>query len=314
MAWRRVFWITAFLLSGCGRPPAEAPVVVASIFPLADVTRQLAGGQIQVLALMPAGASPHTFDPSPDKVRMVAEAPVIVRIGGPGDGWLDGLLTSSEGEVVTAMKLTKLLPATHHHEDEDEPEHEGGEPAALEHHGPEGEDLHAFDPHVWLDPMRVRNDLAPAIAKVLQTAFPKESEGIKLRLVRFQLQMDNLDQELRQTLAGVSSRRYIATHSAWQYFDERYGLELAATVERQAGSAPSAQWLRDVVETARREKVPAIFAEQQLSRQLVDVVSQEADLRVGMLDPLGGEGVEGRDSYGALLRYNAAELARGLAP
>ncbi|MBI2299326.1 MAG: zinc ABC transporter substrate-binding protein [Armatimonadetes bacterium] len=294
-------------LAGCRdrtpAPPAApvgGPTAVATIFPLADITRQIAGDGFTVLSLVPAGASPHTFEPAPAQVKSIADAVVIVRAGGGADRWIQGLLGGSKGCVVTAMGVTRLLPAV---VDPDEPP----PPAS----GPDV-DLFKSDPHVWLDPIRVRDDIAPAIAEALKQAAPAEAAGIDGRLKTCQAGLTKLDADIRALLAGCSEKRYIATHAAWAYLNERYGLELAATVEEQPGRDPSAQWLKQVIDVAQQKHVKAIFAEQQLSDKLVKVVAAETGMHAGVLDPEGGEGVAGRDSYGELLLYNARQLAEGL--
>jgi ABC-type Zn uptake system ZnuABC Zn-binding protein ZnuA len=289
--------LTAALTAGCRRAAPTAvparPVVVATIFPLAAIARQLVGDAADVTTLLPAGASPHTFELTPDSARRIARASLVLRIGPGADEWLDAALTGGHSPVFTAMEHTKLI---------------AGDPEADEHPNLKLDN----DPHCWLDPLRMRDDLAPAMAEALGTALPQLQASLPAALKQLQADLTSLDAKLRATLAGLTDRRYIGAHPAWRYFDQRYELDCVATVEPVGGTEPSAQWLKQVVEIAKRDKVRCVFTEVQLSDKLVRAVAGECGAKVGVLDEVGGEGVAGRDSYDALLAFDAQQLAEGL--
>lgn len=299
----------ALLAVSCGRraePPAPAPVaaaplsITATIFPLADLTAELAGDVATVDCLVPAGATPHTFDLRPQQARQIADARLIVRVGSGYDDWLKSALAGSRAEVVTAMETTSLLRATAQDD-------AGDEHAEHEHHE-HGVD----DPHVWLDPIRVRDDIAPAIAAALTRAVPARAADFARRLEALQAELTLLDDELRAELRPLTDRRYIASHAGWNYFNQRYELTQVAAIELAPGAAPSARWRREVIDLARAQKVRAVFVESQLNPSAAEAVARDAGLRLGALDPFGGPAIEGRDSYAAMMRYNAAQVKAGL--
>src|SRR5262245_9071809 len=64
--WWRPVTVAAALYSLTLASPAAATVrVVATIFPLADIVRQIGNGAVDVATLLPPGASPHSFEPTP---------------------------------------------------------------------------------------------------------------------------------------------------------------------------------------------------------------------------------------------------------
>src|SRR5690554_3373920 len=82
------------------------PLVVVSIHPYFDLVRQIAGDLVEVVKLLPAGTSPHNFDPSPRSVQQVSRADLFIRNGGSGlDDWLLPLVTASGS---TAPMLTMM--------------------------------------------------------------------------------------------------------------------------------------------------------------------------------------------------------------
>ncbi|HEX7503154.1 MAG TPA: metal ABC transporter substrate-binding protein, partial [Acidobacteriota bacterium] len=83
-------WLLAAWLLFPGTAAAQGPLVLAAtIFPAADIARHVAGPGVRVIQILPAGASPHTFDLTPGQLRELQAARIIFKIGGVDD-WIDG--------------------------------------------------------------------------------------------------------------------------------------------------------------------------------------------------------------------------------
>lgn len=281
------------LLFGVASPARPAPlaIVVATIPPLADVAGQLGGDLIEVEALLPPGASPHTFEPRPAQVRSIARAKLLVAVGAGLDEWALRLASDGNAQVLFAAEAVERAGL-------------GLPSGADEHgHGTAG----AIDPHVWLDPVAVRDAIAPALAEALIELLPEHAGSIRENLEAFQRQLDAVDQEVRALLDALPERAFISYHSAWGYFARRYGLREVASVAGFPGQEPSARWIASVVETARRHGVRVIFAEPQLSPKAAQVIADEIGGEVLLLDPLGGGELS---RYVDLIRFNASALAK----
>jgi ABC-type Zn uptake system ZnuABC Zn-binding protein ZnuA len=83
-------------------------------------------------------------------------------------------------------------------------------------------------------------------------------------------------------------------------------------VEEFPGKEPSAKWLEELVKLADLHNIRVIFAEPQLGNRVAEVIASEIGGKVLLLDPLGGEGVPGRESYLELIRYNAEIFRQAL--
>src|SRR5512145_3554851 len=66
----------------------ERVKVAATIFPLYDIVRQVAGPVADVVLILPPGASPHTFEPTPAGVRALAGAGALFVVGHGLDAWV----------------------------------------------------------------------------------------------------------------------------------------------------------------------------------------------------------------------------------
>jgi ABC-type Zn uptake system ZnuABC Zn-binding protein ZnuA len=144
---------------------------------------------------------------------------------------------------------------------------------------------------------RVLSQIDPAQA----AAYAERGEGVRQAL-------QALHEEILQATQPLRQRRFIAMHSAWTYFAPRYGLEQVAVIEPFPGREPSPRYLAELAKLMRREGVKAVVIEPQLATTAAHALARETGARVAMLDPTGGPGVPGRDSYFALMRYNLTAL------
>lgn len=319
-----VLFAIAFLMGtaavpGPGLPvagAAPAPVrVVTTIYPYASMVEAIGGHHVTVTHLLPAGASPHTFEPRPSQIRDVARAQLVISNGAQLDDWIAPLIAAGNprGEWLVLTDGIALLPWTgsagagesHGHPDDEAD------------HGHDGDDGHghghgAFDPHIWLDPILVRDELAPRITDALTRLAPEHRASFEDNLARFQRELDALDADIREILAPVTRRRFISHHSAWRYFAARYGLEEAASISPSPGREPSAQWLARLTDLSRQLGVTTVLAEPQLNPQAARIIAEEIGGHVLLLDPLGGPSLPERSTYTELLRFNARILAEAL--
>jgi len=316
-----ILTMLCFSLQGCSLHKEAGPLktdlidsrvnIVTSIFPLADILQNIGGELVEVTTLLPAGASPHTYEPTVEQARTVARADLIVYVGGGLDDWILKLASVAEKEVVIIEVMDFLegfvlpsgpagMPAdeeeVHDHEDEEDDDH-----------------FHGFyDPHVWTDPFLVKEKIAPSLAEILAGLKPEIKSEVMHNLEIFQGELQALHEEITATVRSFTRKHFIAYHCAWNYYASRYGLKVVANVEEFPGKEPSAKWLSELVELAREHNVSIIFAEPQLSNKVANVIAAEIDGKVLILDPLGGKGLTGRDSYIRLMRYNTEIFQKGL--
>ena len=294
--------------------------VVTTIFPWAAILQSLGGELVQVTVLLPAGSSPHTYEPTVEQAKAVVGADLLVYTGGGLDDWILKMAAAAEGEstVVEILKLLtgSLLPFNAEEtvgEDaivELTAEQFGETPGETQKHISRGHSY--FDPHVWTDPLLVQEKIAPALTEILAALQPENEDQFRKNLEMFQDELHALHTELAAALHSFAGKRFICYHSSWNYFAARYGLGKPVPVEEFPGQEPAAKWLAELVELARESGVQVVFAEPQLSRKAADIIAAEFGGQVLILDPLGGEGLPGRDSYCGLMRYNLEVFLEGL--
>ncbi len=326
---RRIVFLLLLLMIvtfavGCDLPGNdldEKPslTVITTIYPLADITRQLGGDAVNVICLLPTGASPHTYEPTVDQARLISEAQMFIFIGAGLDDW-GADLAHAAGPGLHLLDLSTSVTLLEEGSysmpgligDQVVSTSETGlsdlqdEEVAHEHR--QG----TMNPHYWLDPVVVSDQICPSIFQELVSLLPDEEAYFKERLDNYCDELTLLDEEIKTNVASFSSRKFIAFHSAWQYFASRYNLDQAAVIAGSPGREPSAGWMADLIDLVERGQIKAVFAEPQFAQDLAVRVAEEGGIKVHILDPLGGENIPGRETYLSLMRYNLAVFREAL--
>lgn len=280
---------------GCSRQESTGKLkVAATIFPLADFVKNVAGDKVEIITLLPPGASPHTQELSPKVMKKVSGARLLVANGAGLDFWIVDAVKNAAGSDMVVVDTSSALEGNLISGDEHDEHDEGG-----------------VNPHFWLDPVLAQKQVE-AIAAGLAMVDPDNKEFYLDNAAGYTAELKSLDEEIRNTTQSFSSREFITFHPAWAYFAMRYELVEAAVIEEAPGKEPSAAYIKEVVDIAKALKVKAIFAEPQFSTKAADAIAADSGAKVLLLDPIGGSGLEGRGSYIALMRYNVAQMAEAM--
>lgn len=275
-----------------GKTPALE--LAATLFPVADIVRHIAGPGARVIQILPAGASPHTFDLTPGQARQLQDSRLIFKIGGVDD-WIDGIGESLPRAVIVSLqKNVPLLPFR-------EDGHDHGRHSAR---GPE-----EFDPHYWLSAANGAI-MARNIAATLAAADPGRAALYNANCRAYVRELAGLDRDIKRELAGLQTNKMIVFHDAWRYFAAAYGLEIVSVFQSSPGREPTPRDLGDLYDRARKSGVKAVFSEPQLPASNLEPMLEDLGLKMVVLDPLGG--IAPGDSYVNLLLRNARAIRRAL--
>ena len=116
--------------------------------------------------------------------------------------------------------------------------------------------------------------------------------------------MDELHISIASTVEKFKTRKYVSFHPAWDYFARQYGLESVGVIEEAPGRRPTPRKIKKIISLIKKHDIRAVFAEPQLNPKVAEVIAREADVKVLLLDPMGGSNIKDRNSYLGLMKYN----------
>jgi ABC-type Zn uptake system ZnuABC Zn-binding protein ZnuA len=280
----RVIVLAALLVAVGSIAPARAErvTIAATIFPVYDIARQVGGGVADVVLILPPGASPHTFEPTPAAVRGLAGARVMFVVGHGLDDWAARL---ARGAGVRALVRV-----------------DGGITLRRTARG-------GVDPHYWLAAGNAKA-IARTVATELARLLPERRRDVDAALRAYLARLDAADADVRRLLADLPSRAIATVHDAFAYFAAAYGLDVVATFEPYPGLEPSPAFVIAFQRTVRAAGVRVVFTEPQLSVDALRPIARDLGVTLAVLDPLGG--LPGRESFLDLLLFDARAVADAL--
>jgi zinc/manganese transport system substrate-binding protein len=290
-------------LTGCteAEPPQRAPVV-ATVAPLADMVRQVAGDDLRVASLVPDGMDAHTFEPTARQAAVLAEASAFIA---NGLGLEDPSLALAEANLPEGAPIVRLGDTALSREE-----------WVFDRSFPR--ERERPNPHAWLDvvrAMRYVNVIAVTVAEVA----PGEAarERIRGRALRYAGQLQDLHEAIEAAAATVPApnRKLLTYHDSWAYFGPRYGFEVIDAVQPPGLDEPSASDVRRVVDQIREVGVPVVFGSEVFPSGVLEAVAEETGVRfVGDLsdDALPGRPGTPEHSYIGMMVRNARIIVAGL--
>lgn len=291
-----VILLTVAVVLGCGpdegagepdggpRGGGNALSVLADTTFLADIAQNVAGDRMDVSAILPVGTDPHSFEPTPQDARLVAESDaVIINVAG---------LVPQLDDVIAAI--------------------DGDGPVVIE---AAGELVGARDdPHVWLDPVRVVSYVA-RINEGLVALDPEGAEVYRVNADAYSGALRELDGWIAQQVETIPAERrlLVTNHESLGYFAERYGFQIVGTVfPTVAGEgAPSARQLATLVDDIKATGAPAIFLETGSNADLADQVGRETGAEV-VTELYAGSLGDHAGTYIDMMRWNVTLIVEAL--
>ncbi|MBU0509140.1 metal ABC transporter substrate-binding protein [bacterium] len=279
---------------------SPAPIrVVTSTTIIADVMRNVGGEFTDVTSLLPAGANPHSFEPTPADVSRLINASVVF-LNGLGLEQSFEPLIAGAGRQVRVVDLSKNLPArTLDHGEHDHHDHSTG-----------------LDPHVWLDPTLVIAWIEETV-RVLSELDPRHADHYRANADSYQKELHELDTWIGEKVAQIppANRKIVSDHDMFGYFCERYGFERVGAIIPGFStlSEPSARELASLEDAIRKLKVKAVFVGNTVNPTLARRVSEDTHTKLitlytGSLTDSTGTAPD----YIAYMRYNVTAIVNAL--
>lgn len=283
------------LLSGCGRAESgEEPgdgeggrklKVAATLFPYYDFVRQVAGDQVELSLVIPAGMDSHSFEPTPRDIRTMQEADVIIANGGAMEHWVDQVVDSFDREDQTVVIMMDHVDAVEEeivegmeHSDEGHGHvhvHEDGEEDG---HLEEDESQYEieYDEHIWTSPVNAMR-MVDVIAETLAERDPDHGAMYQAGAAAYLEELERLDKEFREVRdSAVHDMIVMGDKFPLRYFADTYGLRYRAAFSGcSSDTEPSARTIAYLIDKVKEEGLPVIYYLELSSHRVAEIIGEE---------------------------------------
>jgi ABC-type Zn uptake system ZnuABC Zn-binding protein ZnuA len=256
--------LTILSLTSCGGKPASPSgtadsVILTSATFLADITRNVAGERLDVESLLPVGADPHSYQPTPHDVAKIVQSKLLIINGAEYEHFLEQLLENAEGEREVVEASAGLSPRID----------AGSE--------------HGVDPHLWLDPNNVIT-YVENIREALTHFDPDGAALYKSNADAYVAQLKDLDGWINEQVSQIApeKRLLVTNHEALGYFADRYGFTVIGAIVPGVSSdaSASAQQMAALIDQIKASGAPALFLDEVENPALAQQIADETGVKV----------------------------------
>jgi zinc transport system substrate-binding protein len=174
-----------------------------------------------------------------------------------------------------------------------------------DHDGHEGHHHGEFDPHIWLDPVNAKVILKEMAEHLIENDSKNEAT-YKSNLKKALNDIDKLTADVKAELnKSVAS---IVFHDAYQYFEERFNVNILGAFTVNTDVMPGAEQLKEIREVIEHDKVACVFSEPQFNPDIIKAVAKDMNIKTGVVDPLGATLNPGKSLYFDLIRNMSASF------
>ena len=288
--------------SGCGTPAKESSrlKLLASFYPIAimalNITDGVEGVAVESMAQQQTGCL-HDFQMTTADMKKAETADAFLINGAGMEGFLDKISDQlPELPVIDSSTGIPLIASGEDHH------HDGGEG-----HDHDQED---YNPHLWVSITncmeQVRN-----LSEGIIALDPEHEAEYRENTETYLEKLSALRDKMHSALDHVKNKDIITFHEAFPYFAEEFGLHIAAVINQEPDSQPSAKELADTIRLVRETGVKALFVEPLYPETSADIIAAETGAQVYVLDP-AVSGEWDKNAYLTAMESNLQVLEQAL--
>jgi zinc/manganese transport system substrate-binding protein len=271
---------------------AQPLKVVVTFSIIGDLTKQVGGSMVDVKTLVGPNSDTHTYKPTPNDSKALAQADLVIENGLGFEGWIDRLISASgyKGPVIIAS-------------------------TSISSHQMNADGEKITDPHAWQDVSNVRI-YVKNINAALDKALPAKAPFFDTNAKTYDAELRKLDTWVKEQIeeVPVSQRKIITSHDAFGYFGIAYGITFMAPEGISTESEPTATQVGKLIEQIQTEKVKRLFFENMASSKLVSQLAKDTGASIGKpiysdaLSPPNGPA----STYREMFYYNVAQFKEAM--
>jgi zinc transport system substrate-binding protein len=273
--------------------------VITSFRPVTLLVLPVAGDYAQVTQLLPAGAEPHEYDPTPADAMTLAQGKILFYDGPFMEPWAENLAQSANPQIVRAPFIEAIPPAVL---------------AQMKSTNPNFPDT-SQDPHLWLSPPLAEYYVS-YIADQLAAADPANAYGYHNNADAFEVRLKKLDSDYTSGLSNCSTRTFLTSHAFLDYQAAAYNLTALSITGLSPDAEPSVQQMAMVLNESRAAHVQGVLAETDEVQALSQSVATELNLPMYPYSTMeilpSGPASPGDNDYVAIMENNLGQMRQVL--
>ena len=115
--------------------------------------------------------------------------------------------------------------------------------------------------------------------------------------------LNELDKLTMNVMTDLNkSTASIVFHDAYQYFEERFNVNVLGAFTVNTDVMPGAEQLKEIREIIEHDNVSCVFSEPQFNPDIINAVAKDMNIKTGVLDPLGATLNPGKGLYFDLIK------------
>lgn len=297
--------------------------VYASVYPMYDFAKKIAGDKLDVEMVMPQGTEPHGWEPDTKAIKNLESADLFIYNGAGLESWTDKVidsLSNKDLKVVEASEGVDLIKSSHDHEDEDH-DHQGAEENHNhnhedheEDHEHEGHNHGPMDPHVWISPKNAKIEMEN-IKNALVELDKENADYYESNYQKYAKMLDELDAKYSEKLSPLPNKTIVVSHEAYGYLCKDYNLTQIGIKGVNAETEPDAKKMAEIINYVKENKITTIFTEELIDPKVSKIIADETGCVVKVLSPIEGlseEQIKNKADYFSIMEENLENLVGAL--
>ena len=259
--------ILLIIISGCQNQVENSQdqdklQVAVTIAPIQEIVEQIGSEKVQVSVMIPTGATPHTYEPTPSQFQEIAQTDAYVKVGTDIEfeiAWLDKIIATNRAmSIINASESIDFIQSKDHD------------------HGSE-------NPHTWLS-LKNAQIMVENIYQSLIEVDPGNQTYYNSNKETYLQELEELDSKIDRDLSSIDSRQFMVFHPAWSYYARDYDLE-EIPIEEQ-GKEPTAQDIQRVIDQAKEYHIRVIIASPEFDAKSAETIASEILGQVVLISPM----------------------------
>lgn len=276
--------------------------IFTTLYPIQFILEEIGEDLVTVESIYPPGVDAHTYEPTTKEMTEIAKSDAFFYFGPTMEGFTESAAEALANEDVQLISLEQhealfVGPQMEQNEEED----------------PDHDEIKSTDrnPHVWIDPLRMM-EMANIITDKLIEIAPEHEEVFEQNKLDLIVQFQKLEDSFKQQVVPKENKYLIVPHAAYDYWEDRYGIEQIAISGLTPSEEPSQKYLSEIITMAEERRINYLFYEQNTPDQLIEIVQDELAAEtypIHNLSVLTEDDIQNEENYITLMEQNIEILA-----